>query len=118
MHSRCGRDRSRQARADLAAPALAAARLVPLGVERWVSPLLIWCFSAWEARNTSTRRGLIGTSVPVFGLRPTRCPFWRTAKLPNDEILTFSPSAAAPELSAFTDPTSPPAPCGASPPPG
>ncbi len=25
-------------------------------------PLLIWSFSAWLARNTSTRRGLIGTS--------------------------------------------------------
>src|SRR5262249_46243008 len=69
-------------------------------------PLLIWFFNACEARNTRTRRGLIGTSCPVLGLRPTRCPFWRTAKLPKDEILTISPRSSAWEISAITDSTS------------
>src|SRR5262249_1181386 len=32
-------------------------------------------FNTWLGRNTSTRRGMIGTSSPVFGLRPTRRPF-------------------------------------------
>jgi hypothetical protein len=39
-------------------------------------------------------------------LRPTRCPFWRTAKLPNDEILTISPRSSARAISAITDSTS------------
>ena len=57
---------------------------------RAVDPVLQHC----EARNTSTRRGMIGTSWPVFGLRPTRWPFWRTAKVPNEEILT-APSVSS-----------------------
>ncbi len=36
--------------------------------------------STWLGRNTSTRRGAIGTSSPVFGLRPMRCDFWRTGR--------------------------------------
>ena len=28
----------------------------------------------WLARKVSTRRGAIGTSTPVFGLRPIRSP--------------------------------------------
>ena len=39
-------------------------------------------------RNTSTRRGVIGTSWPVLGLRPTRWPFWRMPKEPNEDSLT------------------------------
>lgn len=34
--------------------------------------LLIFVFMMLLARKTSTRRGVIGTSWPVFGLRPTR----------------------------------------------
>ena len=49
----------------------------------------------WLARKVSTRRGAIGTSTPVFGLRPTRSPLSRRMKLPKPEILTFWPSASA-----------------------
>ncbi len=44
-------------------------------------------------RKTSTRRGVIGTSLPVFGLRPTRSPFWRMPNDPNEESFTCSPRA-------------------------
>ena len=47
---------------------------------------LIRFLSTCEARKTSTRRGRIGTSSPVLGLRPTRRPFWRTAKLPKVDV--------------------------------
>src|SRR5229473_3003557 len=50
---------------------------------------LIRDFRTFDARKTSTRRGRIGTSCPVFGLRPTRRPLSRTVKLPNDEIARF-----------------------------
>ena len=33
----------------------------------------------------------MGTSSPVFGFRPIRSPFWRTEKLPNEEIFNVSP---------------------------
>ena len=56
--------------------------------------------STCEARNTRTRRGRIGTSSPVFGLRPMRWPFCRTKKLPKDEILTVSPRDSASEISS------------------
>ena len=46
------------------------------------------CFMMLLGRNTSTRRGVIGTSSPVFGLRPTRWPFWRMPKEPNEESFT------------------------------
>ena len=38
-----------------------------------------------------TRRGAIATSMPVFGLRPTRSPLSRRMKLPKPEIFTFLP---------------------------
>ena len=34
--------------------------------------LLICCFMIAEGLNTTTRRGEIGTSMPVLGLRPRR----------------------------------------------
>ena len=46
----------------------------------------------WLARKVITRRGAIGTSTPVLGLRPTRSPLSRRMKVPKPEILTFSPS--------------------------
>src|SRR5579872_2583280 len=70
------------------------------------SALLIWPFKTCEARKMRTRRGLIGTSLPVFGLRPKRRPLRRTAKLPKDEILTISPRARASEISPRTISTS------------
>ena len=48
-------------------------------------------FIRCEGRNDSTRRGRIGTSSPVFGLRPTRSALSRTEKVPKDEIFTVSP---------------------------
>ena len=52
-------------------------------------------FNTCDGRKTSTFRGKIGTSSPVFGLRPIRCPFRRTEKLPKEEILTTSSRAKA-----------------------
>ena len=45
-----------------------------------------------EGLNTMTRRGEIGTSLPVLGLRPTRWPFLRTTNEPNDDSFTVSPA--------------------------
>ena len=50
-----------------------------------------------------TRRGMIGTSSPVFGLRPSRWPLSGPQKLPNDEIFTASPRARALEISLRTN---------------
>src|ERR1043166_3642756 len=61
---------------------------------------LITAFSTWLGRNTSTRRGAIGTSSPVLGLRPMRCDFCRTAKVPNEESLTVSLRASAAQISS------------------
>ena len=66
---------------------------------------LIRSLSTCDGRKTKTRRGKIGTSSPVFGLRPTRWPFWRTEKLPNDEIFTISPRPSASVTSSKTDST-------------
>src|SRR4051812_29815232 len=48
----------------------------------------------WLARKVITRRGAIGTSTPVLGLRPTRCPLSRRMNVPNPEIFTFWPWAS------------------------
>jgi hypothetical protein len=45
----------------------------------------------WLARKVSTRRGAIGTSTPVFGLRPIRSPLSRRMKLPKPEIFHILP---------------------------
>ena len=58
-------------------------------------PLAIFSLSNWLARKVRTRRGVIGTSIPVLGLRPTRSFLSRSTKLPKPEILTFSPLARA-----------------------
>jgi hypothetical protein len=39
-----------------------------------------------EGLNTMTRRGEVGTSLPVFRLRPMRWPFLRTISEPNDAV--------------------------------
>src|SRR5215468_2562806 len=44
---------------------------------RRASPALMRSFMILLGRKTRTRRGVIGTSCPVLGLRPTRSPFWR-----------------------------------------
>ena len=48
-------------------------------------------FIRCDGRKVRTRRGLIGTSSPVLGLRPTRAVLSRTEKVPKDEIFTVSP---------------------------
>lgn len=53
-----------------------------------------------EGLNVSTRRGLIGTSIPVRGLRPIRSRLDRTAKRPKDRSLTASPRTSASEISS------------------
>src|SRR5579875_1093816 len=57
--------------------------------------LLTLAFNTWLGRNTNTRRGNMGTSTPVLGLRPTRRPFWRTENVPKPLILTESPLSKA-----------------------
>ena len=61
----------------------------------------------WLARKVITRRGAIGTSTPVFGLRPTRWPLSRRMKVPKPEILTFCPSDSAWHMWWSTRSTSP-----------
>ena len=50
-------------------------------------------------------RGVIGTSMPVLGLRPTRSPFMRTMNEPKEESLTTSPPITAAEISPSTTST-------------
>ena len=49
-----------------------------------------------------TRRGVIGTSSPVFGLRPMRAALSRIENVPKDEILTLSPSASESDMCVKT----------------
>jgi hypothetical protein len=60
----------------------------------------------WLGRNVSTRRGVIGTSIPVFGFRPTRSRLSRSTKVPKPEILTFSPLIRASDTCCRTCSTS------------
>src|SRR3546814_20490104 len=56
---------------------------------------LILPFNTCEGRNTRTRRGRMGTSAPVFGLRPMRCPIWARPKLQRAECFTCPPPPRA-----------------------
>src|SRR5438477_11583859 len=67
---------------------------------------LIRCLRMAEGLNTITRRGEIGTSLPVLGLRPTRWPFLRTTKEPNEESFTVSPRSRQSVISFSTISTS------------
>src|SRR5215203_5018644 len=87
-------------------PAIRRRYLVGLG-----SPLpsineLMRCLRIAEGLNTITRRGEIGTSLPVFGLRPIRWPFLRTTNEPNDESFTVSPRSKQSVISFKTNSTS------------
>src|SRR5712664_1543951 len=84
--------------------------LVGLTQSALTSPLLlplplIRCFRMAEGLNTITRRGEIGTSVPVFGLRPIRWPFLRTMNDPNDDNFTVSPFSRQSVISFKTSST-------------
>src|SRR5262252_1254538 len=57
-------------------------------------------FSFWLAWNVTTRRAVIGISSPVFGLRPGRCGFSRSWKLPNPDSFTLSPRSSAIRISS------------------
>src|SRR4051812_49834139 len=74
---------------------------------RALSPLsgLIRCLRIADGLNTMTRRGEIGTSLPVFGLRPTRWPFLRTTKEPKDDSFTVSPRSRQSVISLSTNST-------------
>src|SRR5690348_3046824 len=81
-------------------------RLAPAYPFSGPSRPLILAFSTLDGLNTITRRGRIGTSTPVLGLRPTRSPFERTTNEPKPLSLTVSPRAAASQISSRTDWTS------------
>src|SRR5581483_6394588 len=66
---------------------------------RRLKPELMRCFMMLLGRNTSTRRGVIGTSWPVLGLRPMRSPFLRMPKEPNEESFTAWPAARLDDIS-------------------
>src|SRR5215217_722380 len=66
---------------------------------------LMRCLRIAEGLNTMTRRGEIGTSLPVLGLRPTRCPFLRTTKDPNEDSFTVSPRSRQSVISWSTSST-------------
>src|SRR6185437_13522137 len=69
-------------------------------------PALMRCLRIADGLNTMTRRGEIGTSLPVFGLRPTRCPFLRTTNEPNDDNFTVWPRSKQSVISCNTSSTS------------
>src|SRR5262249_46045044 len=66
---------------------------------------LIRCLRSADGLKTIPRRGEIGTSVPVFGLRPMRCPFLRTMNEPNDDSFTVSPFSRQSVISFSTNST-------------
>src|SRR5579863_1569509 len=66
---------------------------------------LIRCLRIADGLNTITRRGEIGTSLPVFGLRPIRWPFLRTTNEPNDDSFTVSPRSRQSVISLSTSST-------------
>src|SRR5262249_60227474 len=70
------------------------------------SELLIRCLRIAEGLNTITRRGEIGTSLPVLGFRPTRWPFLRTTNEPKDDSFTVSPRSRQSVISFSTSSTS------------
>jgi hypothetical protein len=69
-------------------------------------PVLMCCLRIADGLNTIIRRGEIGTFVPVLGLRPIRCPFLRTTKVPSDESFTVSPRSRQSVISLRTVSTS------------
>src|SRR5262249_37634400 len=64
------------------------------------------CLRIAEGLNTITRRGEIGTSVPVFGFLPIRRPFLRTTNEPKDDSFTVSPRSRQSVISLSTSSTS------------
>src|SRR5262245_20197323 len=69
------------------------------------SASLMRCFMMLLARNTRTRRGVIGTSWPVFGLRPILWPLSRIPNEPNEDSFTVSPRSRLATISRSTSST-------------
>src|SRR5271166_2929526 len=67
---------------------------------------LMRCLRMADGLNTITRRGEIGTSLPVLGLRPIRWPLLRTTKEPKDDNFTVSPRSRQSVISFSTSSTS------------
>src|SRR4029077_18379281 len=67
---------------------------------------LIRCLRIADGLNTITRRGEIGTSLPVLGFRPMRWPFLRTTNEPNEDSFTVSPRSRQSVISLRTSSTS------------
>src|ERR1700722_15446262 len=63
------------------------------------------CLRIADGLNTITRRGEIGTSVAVFGLRPIRWPFVRPTKEANHDNFTVSPRSRQSVISLSTSST-------------
>jgi hypothetical protein len=63
---------------------------------------LIASLSTGEGLNVKTRRGAMGASTRVFGLRPVRSRLPRTLKTPNDDNFICSPRTSAFEISSRT----------------
>src|SRR5882672_9846460 len=67
---------------------------------------LMRCLRIADGLNTITRRGEIGTSLPVLGLRPILWPFLRTTKEPKEDSFTVSPRSRQSVISFSTSSTS------------
>src|SRR5436190_21347790 len=72
---------------------------------RALESALMRCLRIADGLNTITRRGEIGTSLPVLGLRPILWPFLRTTNEPNDESFTVSPRSRQSVISFKTSST-------------
>ena len=59
-------------------------------------------FRFTEALKVITLRAAIGAPTPVFGLRPGRSLFWRTANFPKPRMFTSSPNASVETISSRT----------------
>src|SRR6266849_4590505 len=67
---------------------------------------LMRCLRIADGLNTITRRGEIGTSLPVLGLRPILWPLLRTTKEPKEDNFTVSPRSRQSVISFSTSSTS------------
>src|SRR5262245_15689468 len=84
-------------------------RLLPRLRSHYLRPpasALMRCLRMADGLNTITRRGEIGTSLPVLGLRPILWPFLRTTKEPKEDSFTVSPRSRQSVISLSTNSTS------------
>src|ERR1700750_1890510 len=87
--------------------AFSTAALLPSAMnDAYLESELMRCLRIADGLNTITRRGEIGTSLPVLGLRPIRWPFLRTTNEPNEDNFTVSPRSRQSVISFNTNSTS------------